>query len=91
MFFDSVLIHGVVDTVNYRGFGTKFAQLTGDLMGTRVEASEVMAILGQSNYFRVKVMDENIRKQLLDKAKHLKRFCSPACLCVPGSHLCQED
>ena len=53
-------------------FGTKFAQLTGDLMGTRVEVSEVMAIPGQSNYFRVKVMDENIRKQLLDKAKHLK-------------------
>ena len=31
-----------------------------------------MAIPGQNNYFRVKVMDENIRKQLLDKAKHLK-------------------
>ena len=53
-------------------FGAKFAQLTSEVMGTRVNVSEVMPILGQNSYFRVKIPDDSSRKLLLDRAKQLK-------------------
>ena len=53
-------------------FGPKFAQLTSDYAGTRVTPSEILAVPGHSNYFRVKIPDDNTRKLLLDKARELR-------------------
>ena len=53
-------------------FKTKFTEFASDFTGARVEASEILAIPGQSNFFRVKILDESSRKLLLDKAKQLR-------------------
>ena len=53
-------------------FRAKFTEFARDHTGTRVEASEVLAIPGQSNFFRVKIPDDDSRKILLEKAKLLK-------------------
>lgn len=50
----------------------KFGDLSQDVMGTRVELSDVVRIPGHSDLFRAKILDDVHRKLVLDKAKTLK-------------------
>ena len=68
---DFVIVRGLAAS-STTDFKQKFAQLTTDIMGTRVDPSEVFAISGHTNFYRTKIGDDESRKMVLDKAKLLK-------------------
>ena len=53
-------------------FKIKFRQLCDDVMGAKVDLSDVNPISGHPNIFRAKVVDDTQRKLILDNAKRLK-------------------
>ena len=53
-------------------FEIKFEQLCDDVMGAKVDVSDVKPISGHPNIFRAKVVDDAQRKLILDSAKRLK-------------------
>lgn len=51
----------------------KFEVVSGFLIGCRVTLTDVVKIRGESDLFRVKVNDDDVRKSILNKAKQLKK------------------
>ena len=51
---------------------SKFEDVTEYLIGSKVPLTEVVRIPGEADLFRGKVTDDEVRKSILDKAKHLK-------------------
>lgn len=68
---DSVIIRGL-EASSASDLVTKFSELTGHLMGTRVEVSDVRAIPSHPHIYRAKIMNANNRKLVLDNAKNLR-------------------
>lgn len=50
----------------------KFGHMTAEVMGTAVSLSEVAAIPNHPDIFRAKIMNDDHRKLVLEKAKYLK-------------------
>ena len=53
-------------------FKIKFGQLCDDVMGVKVDLSDVKSIPGHPNIFRAKVVHDTQHKLILDNAKRLK-------------------
>ena len=51
---------------------TKFEAVSEHLIGNKVSLTDVVKIPGESDLYRGKVADDEVRKSILDKAKHLK-------------------
>ena len=68
---DSVVVHGLKST-SIRGVSTEFKELTRNMMGTQVELTDITPIAGHPGLYRGKILSENDRKLVLDKAKTLK-------------------
>lgn len=51
---------------------SKFEQLTERVMGSKVSLSDVSAIQGHPNIYRAKIINDDLRKTVLDKAKMLR-------------------
>lgn len=68
---ESVVIHGLRST-STRGVSTEFGELTQKMMGTKVELTDIVPIPGHAGLYRGKILNENDRKLVLDRAKTLK-------------------
>ena len=51
---------------------SKFEQLTEQVMGSKVSLSDVSSISGHPNIYRAKIMSDDLRKTVLEKAKMLR-------------------
>ena len=68
---NSVIIKGLVaDTP--RDLSQKFSRLSQEVMGTPVTLTDVTRIPNHNNIFRAKILNDDVRKQVLDKSKILK-------------------
>ena len=55
-----------------RDLAQNFSQLTQELMSFPTTLTDVTQIPGHPNIFRAKILDETVRKQVLDRSKSLK-------------------
>ena len=67
----SVVIKGM-QAQSGRDYISKFGDLSHSFTGTRVELSEVVPIPNHSDLFRAKILDDDHRKLVLDRAKNLR-------------------
>ena len=67
----SVIIKGMHAT-SARDLISQFANLSDSFTGTRVELSDVTPIANHSDLFRAKILDDDHRKLVLDRAKTLR-------------------
>ena len=67
----SVIIKGMHAT-SARDLISQFADLSHSFAGTRVELSDVAPIANHSDLFRAKILDDDHRKLVLDRAKTLR-------------------
>ena len=67
----SVIIRGL-GASSPSGAATSFAALSEKMFGTRVELSHVVTIPKHGDLFRAKILDEELRKLVLTRAKTLK-------------------
>ena len=68
---NSIIIKGLVAD-STRDLSQKFSLLTQEVMGTPVMLSDVTCIPNHSNIYRAKILNDDIRKQVLDKSKFLR-------------------
>lgn len=68
---ESVVIHGLKST-STRGVSAEFGELTRRMLGTQVELTDIVPIAGHAGLYRGKILNENDRKLVLDRAKTLK-------------------
>ena len=68
---ESIVIHGLKST-SIRGVNTEFGELTRKMTGTQVELTDIVPITGHTGLYRGKILNEDDRKLVLDKAKTLK-------------------
>ena len=67
----SVIIKGI-HAQTARQLATKFGDLSENFVGTRVELSDVVPITNHSDLYRAKILNEEHRRLVLDRAKRLK-------------------
>ena len=67
----SVIIKGLRATSS-SDLMAKFEQLTEQTMGTKVVLSDVTSISGHPHIYRAKIVNDDLRKTVLDKAKTLR-------------------
>ena len=67
----SIIIKGLKAN-SPRDLAQKFSQLTQELMSFPTTLTDVTQIPRHANIFRAKILDEAVRKQVLDRSKSLK-------------------
>ena len=67
----SIIVKGLKAT-SPTDFASKFGQLAEELTGSKMDLSETSVVTGHAKIYRTKIIDDNQRKLLLDKAKMLK-------------------
>lgn len=67
----SIIVKGLPAS-SPRDFTQKFSQLTQSVMDISVTLSDVTAIPGHSNIFRAKLLNDEVRKRVLDNSKTLR-------------------
>ena len=68
----SIIVKGL-SASSPRDLAQKFSQLTNEVMGFPTSLSDVTPIPGHTAIYRAKILDDEVCKQVLDKAKTLKR------------------
>ena len=67
----SVIIKGLKASSS-DDLAAKFEQLTEQVMGTKIGISDISPIPGHSQIYRAKIMNDDLRKTVLEKAKTLR-------------------
>ena len=67
----SIIIKGL-QAQSARQLAAKFGDLSHSFTGTRVELSEVVPIANHSDLYRAKILDDDHRRLVLDRAKTLR-------------------
>ena len=67
----SIIVKGLTAS-SPKDLAQKFSQLTQEVMGTPATLADVTPIPGHANIYRAKLLNEDVRKQVLDKSKSLR-------------------
>ena len=67
----SIIVKGL-SASSPRDLAQKFSLLTEEIMGVAAPLSDVTPIPGHANIFRAKLLNDEIRKQVLDRSKSLR-------------------
>ena len=67
----SIIVKGL-SASSPRDLAQKFSQISQEVMGVTASLTDVKLIPGHGNIFRAKIVDEDVRKQVLEKSKSLR-------------------